>query len=264
MTHPHHTPVTLVAIALGVVSCTSENVSYVRGYCDDAGCYRCTSEEQCSPVPVVQCDGEGACEPGFTCTNLGCVPGCSDEVEGACGEDARCVDGYCTPHGFGSARPLDPPQSCVSDEQCSAETFCDDRGLCVERCKSDDQCPPGEGCLPCGKCHPKGEPATCGAAPDFCSEAVSCGGGKVCVEGRCHLACETGGPCPVGQVCAEGRCVDDPLPAQPECALDLQCDGGSCINGYCHALCSGSTECPGVGTHCQMGVCQPDYHPAQQ
>jgi hypothetical protein len=54
--------------------------------------------------------------------------------------------------------------------------------------------------------------------------------------------------------------MDDPSPAKPQCALDIQCKDGVCINGYCHGKCKVSSEC-GPNTLCQMGVCQPDYNP---
>jgi hypothetical protein len=66
----------------------------------------------------------------------------------------------------------------------------------------------------------------------------------------------------VGQVCSGGLCADDPSPAAPECVVGLDCGAGACINGYCHAACTTSLEC-GFGSLCQVGVCQPDYHPAQ-
>jgi hypothetical protein len=247
----------LVAFATG---CPSEPNHGVSGYCDDSGCFECDLDKHCWPIPNPKCSSDLDCQSGSLCTSIGCARACSVATD--CAEGESCVTGFCAPGGFSKVTPFQPTTGCTADTDCQAEQLCS-AGACIAKCKSDDDCGPDSVCTACGKCEPKGVPATCGAAPMFCSEQVGCGTGKSCVNNRCHAVCASSESCPVGQVCSSGLCLDDPAPAKPECKLDLDCgaSSGICINGYCHALCKTGAECS-QGALCQMGVCQPDYTPA--
>ena len=246
----------MIAIASG---CTEPNGTYGKAYCDDTGCFKC-DDELCMALDNERCAEDSQCAPGETCTTIGCAAPCA---AGTCDADDLCIDGFCVPKGFPRVKPIDAVVACADDGACPEGEICGESGVCVPRCQSDDQCGPGMVCVPCGKCQPEEAPATCGTLPAFCSAEQACGGGKQCLGNRCHFECDAAQaePCPVGQVCAEGLCKDDPAPAEAQCALDIHCGAGTCINGYCHATCKTSGDCPGFGSLCQMGACQPDYNP---
>ncbi|MCC6751197.1 MAG: hypothetical protein IT371_26330 [Deltaproteobacteria bacterium] len=252
-----------MVLALAVSGCELSHDAVARGYCDPSGCYQCDRHDSCWTVPVPPCTAEASCAEGASCTQLGCLSGCLGG--GSCGDGTACVDGLCVPAGFERARPIAPAQRCSDDGGCAKEQYCGEAGRCVDRCRSDEQCGPGMVCQPwCGKCQPKGVPATCGSARVYCAGESSCGTGKTCVSGRCHFQCGLASEaCPVGQTCQGGTCADDVAPRSPQCALDLHCGGGQCINGYCHASCTQRESC-GARALCNLGVCQPDYHPASQ
>ena len=250
----------IAALAALIVSgCTTENHNAGYGYCDETGCYQCDLGDNCWAIPNERCSMAADCATG-ACTSIGCAADCASDTE--CADGESCVDGFCAPWGFTKVTPLIPPTSCTADTDCQADQFCEtDSGVCKAKCTSDEECGPGMVCSACGKCQPKGTPATCGTVPTFCSDAVPCGAGKSCQQGRCHFQCTATDSCPVGQVCAAGLCTDDPSPTVPQCALDLDCGDGSCINGYCHISCKTSGDC-GAKNVCQMSVCQPDYSAA--
>lgn len=245
-----------LVVAIGLAGCTTENKNAGRAYCDETGCYKCDINDDCWPIPNQKCTSDSECSANQKCTTIGCADLCSSDADCA-GDDVICVTGFCVPWGFTKVKPYAPTLPCTDDSGCATDEFCD-AGACKPKCTSDDDCGPDKVCSSCGKCQPKGTPATCGAIPMFCSNEVPCGSGKTCQTGRCHFQCSTSDICPVGQLCSGGLCTDDPSPASPECALDLDCTDGACINGYCHPGCTTSAEC-GPGALCQMGICQPDY-----
>jgi hypothetical protein len=255
--------VPLFALLILLGGCTGNNPLYdARVYCDDSGCYRCAAgTTNCEALAKWSCTSDQDCGgKGIICTNVGCTNTCGGDND--CADGWTCVGGYCSPDAALRPTPYLPSATCTEDAQCRADQYCNrEQARCSDKCKSDDQCAPGTVCAECGKCQPKDLPATCGQAKVYCSETVACGEGKSCVQGRCHFQCEGTGPCPVGQLCSEGLCKDDPAPAAPECALNLQCENGTCVNGYCHAVCESSAEC-GFGALCLIGICQPDYQPS--
>lgn len=257
------TPLALIAtslLAFGAAGCPeTPNPNATAGYCDGSGCFECDANKHCWQIPNSKCGSDTDCSAGAVCTSIGCALPCS--VQSQCGDNEICVTGYCAPAGFTDVHKFSPATACQTDAGCEATEFCES-GKCVPRCKSDDDCGPDSVCAPCGKCQPKGKPATCGASQNYCSEQVSCGTGKSCVNNLCRLQCKNTDACPVGQICSSGLCIDDPSPAKPACVLNRQCDGGLCINGYCHDACATSVQC-GNGELCQMSICQPDFTPAK-
>ena len=251
----------LLTAGLGLVAvfagCTSPNPD-CRSYCDETGCYQCEPGGDCQAVPNAPCTSTATCPAGQACTSVGCAEACT--AASPCAGGFACVMGYCVPGGFNVVKPVEGKQTCDKDGDCAVDMHCVAK-TCIPRCKSDDDCAPGLVCVACGKCQKPSLPATCGEVPDYCNAKVSCGAGKVCQEGRCHVACDSKTACPVGQVCDKGACVDDPSPTSPECVLDLDCADGACVNGYCHVGCQSSGEC-GSQELCLVGICQPDYHPA--
>ena len=252
----------ILALAVFVASgCTTPNENAGYGYCDDSGCYQCDLDDACSPIDNPRCDSNAQCTSGTTCTNIGCAADCATDDD--CPKDEACVSGFCAPRGFSRVTPATPRATCSAETEatdCAADEFCD-RGRCKARCTSDEECGPGKVCAPCGRCQPDDQPATCGSQPVFCSEDTPCGDEKTCKRGRCHFDCTASETCPLGQICQARLCVDDPAPANPECALDLDCADGRCINGTCHPGCKTRDDC-GQGHVCQLGICQPDYAPA--
>ena len=221
-------------------------------YCDDSGCFQCSYEGECWRTQACSADEE--CPDGFTCTEVGCMLEC--ELSGECLSPIYHLD---DPDPINIPDPS--PKNCEDDEGCDVDHFCDE-GVCTPRCQSDDDCGSDMLCSSCGKCQPKGIPATCGASQIFCTEGISCGPGKTCLNNRCHYECADSSTCGVGQICSEGLCIDDPAPATPECILNYDCQNGTCINGFCHAQCEQSFQC-GSESLCIMSVCQADYNPVQ-
>jgi hypothetical protein len=232
--------------------------------------------------PAPSCGTDLECATGDKCTNLGCVPTCTDSS--TCTGGVTCNGGYCIPPTV-SITPVDPntnpnpnpnptpvPTSCTTDAECQKADptlVCDlNTSRCIDACTNDSDCPPNYVCAPCGQCTPAATPS-CGEATIYCdtTQATSCGANRACLAGNCHVTCDGNSPCPIGQVCQSGVCVDDPNPSSPQCALSSQCAGSAvCINGFCHPKCTSDAGC-GPAEVCSTGggsegVCMPDYRPA--
>jgi hypothetical protein len=259
----------------GCVGC-GEEMAY-PGYCDTSGCWACSGPDACWPVPHDSCNADSECPAGQKCTNIGCTPACTSDAECENGEVCDGTTNLCAPAGV-SPQPInqnpnpDPilvPESCTTDEECQKADpalVCVDN-KCIDACTSDADCEDGYVCAECGKCTPKDVPS-CGDATIYCDvkDASSCGANRACLTGHCHVTCEANSNCPIGQICQAAVCVDDPSPQSPQCVFNADCTAAGqsavCINGYCHPTCTADASC-GPAEICNVGVCMPDYRPAQ-
>jgi hypothetical protein len=269
----------MAALALGGCVGCGDQMDY-PGYCDTTGCYACSGPNQCWPVSHGACGTDAECAAGERCTDIGCTPACTSDADCVDGEVCDGTTDLCAPAGV-SPKPIDPtqlnpnpdpievPESCTTDEECQKAdpALVCDNGTCIDACTSDDDCAEGYVCAPCGKCTPEDTP-TCGDARTYCdvNDASSCGAERACLTGHCHLTCDPGSSCPIGQICQAGVCVDDPSPQSPQCLYNADCTAAGqdavCVNGYCHPTCTEDAGC-GFAELCNVGVCMPDYRPAQ-
>jgi hypothetical protein len=212
---PWALPALLSLLGLGVLAgCDDKNDNNLseRRYCDSSGCYACTSDNRCYPVPGDPakpdpipnpgpgngtCDNDASCGAGNLC-NLGhCEPGCADDAHCSSGE--TCVSGRCRPMGApqcGIAGAL-----CTADAQCGANSKCVNRA-CATNCTANE-CALGQVCS-AGSCIEDPSPAS-----PQCQYDLDCGAGKGgfrCVNAYCLPTCKVNTDCQGNAVCTKGLC----------------------------------------------------------
>lgn len=250
----------LALVAFGAASCRHSECNLCPGYCDDSGCYACSSNDACWPVDNQPCNGGTQCAANEYCADWGCAPVCSFDTD--CNVGERCLAaGYCGPAD-------DTGTPCTSHDDCGNGQYCHD-GVCDDACQSDDDCAGDWVCAPCGACQPPDNPV-CGEYRELCETSADCGADRDCnALKRCAYECDTQDPvCPYGQVCDAGLCTDDPAPAATECLTAADCDvvshcsakGCLCVNTYCEPLCDADSDCL-WGQFCHLGVCKADFRP---
>lgn len=218
-----------------------------------------------------ECHRWQSCVPANPCHTgwvTGCragVPICTD-IGGwlsngtACGADAVCFMGECSPCAAGQACPIPDPYG--NPDACRVGAIACGTGLPV--CADTGPAPDGTTCA-------GGGPYVCkGGACTYCMEGMTCTPAEQpCHDGAVTACATTGGTCvdtgavrpngwwcgdavPNG-VCREGACVECPYGA---CAPEgLPCQEGflSCPGGW--PVCQPNAWKPD-GTPCDGGVCQ--------
>jgi hypothetical protein len=236
-----------------------------------------------------RCDDSDPCAPQLR-TGSGCEIECvtlvitdAREGDGCCPEDVGpAEDGDCGACGDGIIGPLescDPPEKCLTQEQCSQGNEClvgvfsGDPEQCTARCELSfvTECVDGDGCCADG-CNAKSDDdcsASCGdrvvqadagetcelehrAAP--CSE--SCDDGDSCTRdlvtgnpGNCNVQCTT-------QPITEARNGDDCCPSGAHALIDDDC-APACGNGIVESgeVCDGGSLCTAQCTLTDEGRC---------
>jgi hypothetical protein len=192
------------------------------------------------------------CDPnGSSCANgLGCAG--APFPDGVCTKDcseSECptgsVCGLIKDRGFCVA-------ACADRSTCRAGYQCWNGG-CVPACTADDECGRSFQCVD-GQCAPyPGAPA---GAP--CGDASECST-RLCLDGKCALACERDAACPSDQTCVPTRTDALVLSCAPRrgtaanavaCAKDADCDRGACLLGVCVEVCATTSDCHGAGLLC--------------
>lgn len=233
------------------------------------------------------CSDDGECRSNL-CLDGTCTKPCADSEQ--CGEDWNC-DATDVPNGDGETESIEvcrpaPPDSCVTDEDCSDNATCVARrsGSTIEfvcgdpnnggstfgdECEGDDDCYRnlcvGGQCT--GSCQ---EDEDCGMSSDFTCETtdVEWGDGNsdtisICQERRtCNRAAE----CGPDTVCYfdrqrahnQGVCqVRNPGGAQlgDSCGADDDCEANLCYDGrfqkVCSVPCSSDSDCNRQGYRCE-------------
>jgi hypothetical protein len=198
----------LCAALASLSACDKGNdQTIVRRYCDQSGCYACTNDNSCYPVPgdpakpdpaaVTTCDNDAACGAGRLC-NLGrCETACSDNS--ACASGMACISGRC--------RPSDSAACGVTNARCTADSQCGSTQRCVNRvCATscpDGKCALGQICQ-AGACIEDPKPTTA-----QCTFDTDCGGGKGgfrCINAYCLATCTDNNACAAGATCLKGVC----------------------------------------------------------
>lgn len=239
----------------GSLACRVSKCPYdwTFGTCGFEGrCVMCNQDGDCPYLFV--CDPEeGMCHrgdecindsncftPGTVCREGWCIHPCTADTD--CGENEGCREGRCKPV---CRYDVDCPMGYIcQDESCYAPLcdqelgtcpegwrlkehsmvckwdHCSERGLmpgacglsrtCVE-CIIDSHCQPGYICSDVGEC-----------IHQECNENIRCGGGDICLEGRCLRRCGEGGVCEDTEQCnlSARRCLPVRCTADGTCPLE--------------------------------------------
>jgi hypothetical protein len=176
------------ASAESCTAVTSSGVSYCLPQCkSDTDCpplLRCTGfgpwpYNHCTPTTPGAvgsvCTSSSGCKAGTRCVGIKgqtnyCYKACPTGV--SCASDQLCVKLDNSDNCLASCSPLDSPVKCATYEVCYADPK-----------------------LKQAYCFPaKGDATTC-------TSAIPCVSGKVCVDGKCLLACDATHKCPSGKTC---------------------------------------------------------------
>src|SRR5262245_51789694 len=117
-------------------------------YCDQTGCYTCTSEG-CAPTGGAP---NGACRTASDCAQgCYCDPKSSTCQEaGFCDQQADCAKGMvCNVKRHSCEPDAPPPQACKLDAECPAGQLCVN-GACTTpppKCSKDSDCTAGQTCV---------------------------------------------------------------------------------------------------------------------
>jgi hypothetical protein len=287
--------------------------------CGDDGCGdtcgACGDEETCTlgvcvvPQPGPIC-GDDLCEApegpedcpedcageGPVCGDDLCTP---PELPETCPDDCgppggNCGDGDCVPPETpetcpGDCEPVDPPEGCTTDADCSGSPPCPppsdapqgcvcvdkpEGGVCLPACVTDDDCPELVDvtltCLPEGFCGIGSTEPVCGddlcsppetldSCPEDCSgvDPQGCGTDADC-EGT--PPCPPASEAPKGCVCVEGPDVNVCVPAcdtPADCpsppGQEMICD----VNGVCAVPDTGPPGCTSDADCASTPPCPP-------
>jgi hypothetical protein len=196
-------------VIVSLSGCDKPTDQPTRRYCDQSGCYECSSSDtsRCYPVAgdpvkpdpgtVTTCDNDAACGASKVC-NLGrCEASCTDDK--SCASGLACVAGRCRPGD--SATCGTAGARCTADTQCGANQKCVGR-VCATSCP-DNKCARGQVCS-AGSCIEDPSPAS-----PQCQFDVDCNAGKGgfrCVNAYCLAACAESSSCQDGATCLKGLC----------------------------------------------------------
>ena len=201
---------------------------------------------------------------GKECGDDGCGGSC-----GTCSDNQFCSEGQCKPK---------PDSKCLSDVSCVDDSDC----LRGERCNKAVK-PPSCQKLYCGgfgtacsedvlclsqicksnQCAPDCMNSECGPDPVYGESCGTCGGGRVCVSGKCvcapkdHLSCCGNNICWVDS-CGRQGAITKKCPLACLNAKCVDCDelGMANCSGTCRKL-GTSANCSGCGDKCTGGkTCQ--------
>lgn len=243
----------------------------------------CSSNDQCDSrycatnelfpggYCLANCEGEGACPQGSTCSAFFTYHWCLDN----CKSDDDCRDDYLCQYGVCRPGCADEDAYCLEGDRCSPDGRCqgpcksnDDctpnrcqDGECVPLCQNDTDCLPGFGCdTGSGDCLPKAGKAL-GEACTQVGETEECATGY-CLPTRkiCSIICQGSSECPAAYACGlemidsdlNGKmdgAVAGCVPRQgsgvagANCAADADCGSGHCYNGFCLEGCVNDTFC---------------------
>ena len=239
----------LAGVSVLAAGCESE--SY---YCDETGCFYCDGlgcREVVAPDRPT-CRGDFECAEGESCSDIGCVGGCTEDSD--CAEGTECRDGLC----------LNPTEDdpTLTPGTCTLSDDCEDGLICVDgACTLDDPTCGDTGC-DCSETGVCAEGLTCvddecRVTDDLCQFNAECGTGRVCRNGSCVTAGCTDATvdCPTGQECdtATDLCVD--IPVTPgECTYNTDCESDEvCVDGVCFDGCTSDTTC-GDGRYCDLST----------
>ncbi len=203
-------------------------------------------EENCA-----NCPKDAACEKGFSCENMECVPElvvCPEGMEP--NEVDQCVD-IC---GNGRIDEEEDCDSCPNDVSCSDNFICENKECVPEEITCPDSYVLSEEgtCQLIIECKKNQELTNQGCIPieDDCRQDDDCIGKEECKAGVCvappRPKCETDEECPQNKICSGGICVKNiKTPGSPEpeltgeeCILVSDCSGENdiCSNGECKEI----------------------------
>ncbi|HET9660849.1 MAG TPA: hypothetical protein VFP05_11005 [Thermomicrobiales bacterium] len=246
---------------------TGQNNPDYSECCDNACCDgKCYGEELCCPYTQTWCEATQECCPvdlPYCCGDGCCATPCCDTTAGSVcclGETPKCCPGdVCIPES-----------GCCVDEDCPGCQSCSDAHICVD---DRTNCPGGEaGCDDCvsAECVANnqrcddGNTCTddiCDAATGQCSHPFDCNGDSACCTG--------------GSVCTNHTCLGDgTCDYSPNCnGLNSCCDDGdACTQNICNEgggcsypfYCTSNDCCAGSpsGPACDLttGTC---YNPCE-
>jgi hypothetical protein len=197
------------AAFVSLSGCDKPTDQPTRRYCDQSGCYECSSSDtsRCYPVagepvkpepgPVASCDNDAACGAAKVC-NLGkCEAACTDDK--SCASGLACISGRCRPSDSASCGTAGA--RCTGDVQCGTNARCVDR-VCAANCNAG-KCPTGQIC-DSGSCVEDKSPTTPQCV--FDNDCNAGKGGFRCVNAYCLAVCADSSTCQNGTSCLKGIC----------------------------------------------------------
>jgi len=245
--------------------------------CSQIGGIQCTGLTQCDAgsgrcvgqMPM-GCTTDASCgPPASICTNMMCVPGCSQT---GCPSGQQCDSGTGRCGNVtmpGTGLPLD--SACTAPTDCASRVCFDFAGTigqrCVSSCGSSADCPVGFTCFDNFGAHICLSGALFGGASFSTPSGQACTGPDQCRSGfcdaqtqRCREQCTEDNQCGI-QSCQWQEYTPDifgglcgprngGLPGSP-CGDRTDCASGVCFQNTCDALCSSTADCAN-GSTCSL------------